>query len=184
MGKTLSIAEARRAATGPAEYLDSATVVVSAPSHVEVELIGGDRVEAKLALAIPYRPSLGDELLVIGGRGGYWVIGVISGRGMTELRLPGDVDLHAMNGRLRLSGDRGVDVSGETISMRAKTLRVAADTVLEHFTNVVTHVKEMLTTKAGERHTRVEGSSLETAKRVTILAEENVAVNGEQIHLG
>lgn len=184
MGNPASIAEARRAAAGTAEYLDSATVVVSASSHVEVELIGGERVEAKLALAIPYRPSLGDELLVIGGARGYWVIGVISGRGTTQLRLPGDVDLHAMNGRLRLSGDRGVDVAGETISLRARTLRVAADTAMRRFTNVVTQVKEMLSVKAGERHTKVTGNSLETAKRVTILAEDNVAVNGQQIHLG
>ncbi|MEM1030875.1 MAG: DUF3540 domain-containing protein [Myxococcota bacterium] len=167
-----------------AEYLDRATVVASSPARVEVELIGGRRVAAQLALALPYRPALDDELLVIGGASGYWVIGVISGRGTTELRLPGDVDLHAMNGRLRLRGDRGVDVAGESVSLTARTLRVAAETAVERFHNLVTHVREMMSSKAGERHTDVSGSSLETAKRVTILAEENVAVNGQQINLG
>lgn len=194
MAKSLSIAEAPPAEAPPSgpraldrsasEYLDRATVLASARTHVEVELIGGRRVEAQLALAIPYRPSIGDELLVIGGASGYWVIGVIAGRGTTELCMPGDVDLHAMNGRLRLRGDRGVDIAGETIGLTSRTLRVAADTAVERFGNLVTQVREMLSTKAGERHTNVAGASLETAQRVTILAEDNVAVNGQQIHLG
>lgn len=187
MGNTISLAEARgplEAQAQAAEYLDSATVVAVAPSHVVVELVTGKRVDAKLALAIPYEPAIGDELLVIGRPESYWVIGVVSGTGSVALRLPGDVDIHAMNGKLRLSGDDGVEVSGTSIRLVSQDLRVVADKVVERFNNVVRNVREMLSVRAGERHTIVEGNSLETAKRVMILGHENVAVNGKQINLG
>jgi hypothetical protein len=186
MGQTISLAEKRHplTETAAAEYLDSATVVAAARSPVEVELVGGKSVDAKLALAMPYQPVIGDELLVIGGARGYWVIGVVSGRGTLELRMPGDIDIHAMGGKLRLGGDKGVDIAGASISLRSKDLRVAAEKVVERFTNVVRNVREMLSVRAGERNITVEGNSIETAKRVTILAQENVAVNGQQIHLG
>jgi hypothetical protein len=184
MGQTISLAEVRATQARAAEYLDSATVVAVAPSHVEVELIGGARVDAQLALAMPYQPAMDDELLVIGRPGRYWVIGVVSGRGSLELRMPGDVDIHAMNGTLRLSGDEGVEVHGSTVRLVSKDLRLVADKVVKRFNTVVTRVRDMWSVRAGQRQTIVEGDSIETAERVTILGKENVAINGEQIHLG
>jgi len=186
MGKTISLADKRPLAeqARAAEYLDTATVIAAAYSHLEVELVDGRRVEATMALAMPYQPAVGDELLVIGSPRGFWVIGVVSGRGSTELRLPGDVDIHAMDGKLRLTGDQGVEVTSPTIALRANDLRVTADKLVEQFTNVVRNVKEMLSVRAGQRHTAVKGNSMEMAKRVSIIGEENVAVNGKQIHLG
>jgi hypothetical protein len=184
MGRTASLAEARRAAFATAEYLDSATVVVASCSYLEVELVDGSRVDAKMALALPYRPAVGDELLVIGNARAFWVIGVVSGRGAMDLRVEGDIDIHAVGGKVRLDGDRGVDIGGSHISLRTKDLSVVADKVVEKFTNAVRHVREMWTTRSGERHEIVDGNSMKTAKRVTILAKDTVAVNGRQIHLG
>ncbi len=186
MGNTISLAERRPLADAAraAEYLDTATVVAAAYSHVEVELQDGRRVEATMALAMPYQPSIGDELLVIGSERGFWVIGVVAGRGTTELRLPGNVDLHAMNGKLRLSGDEGVVIASPEVAVHANNLRVRADKMVEQLTNVVRNVKEMLSVRAGQRHTTVTGNSMEMAKRVSIIGEENVAVNGKAIHLG
>ncbi len=186
MGNTVSLAAARAALSdaSAAPYLDVATVLSTSFSHVEVELVSGTRVSAKLALAVPYQPALRDEVLVIGNDSAHWVIGVVTGRGSLELRMPGDIDIHAMNGKLRLHGDEGVEVASKKISLRTKDLRVTAEKAIESFTNVVRSVREMLSTRAGERHTMVQGNSLETAKRVTILGNENVAVNGKQIHLG
>ena len=184
MANPISLAEIRASKIRVAEYLDSATVVSVAPSHVVVELIGGARVDAKLALALPYQPAIGDELLVVGRPGSYWVIGIVSGRGTLELNMPGDIGIHAMNGKLRLSGDHGVEIAGSTVRVVGKELRFVADKVVERFTNVVSRVREMLSVRAGERHTIVDGNSLETAERVMIMGKENVSVNGEQIHLG
>jgi len=179
-----SLAEKRREALATAEYLDSATVVVASPAHLEVELVDGTRVDAKMALAMPYQPAVGDELLVIGNGHAFWVIGVVSGRGAMELRVHGDVNIHAVGGKLRLDGDRGVDLGGPSISLRTKNLSIVADKVVEKLTNAVRHVREMWTTRSGERHEIVDGNSMKMAKRVTILAKDSVAVNGRQIHLG
>ena len=72
-----------------AEYLGPASVIrlEGATPICEVPEVG--EVRAELALAFPYEPTLGDELLVIGKRDRYWVIGVLRARGEVSLRFMG-----------------------------------------------------------------------------------------------
>src|SRR5580658_6142610 len=92
------------------DYLGPAEVSSAEALGATVVLPDGRHVRAELALALPYRPVLGDVLLVIGKGDDYYAIGVLRGSGTTSLSFQGDVELTAVDGRLRLSGERGVEL--------------------------------------------------------------------------
>lgn len=165
------------------DYLGPAIVAEVRGPEVTVD-VGGQRAVARLAFSTPYEPIEGDTLLVIGGPGGHYAIGVLDGAGRTVLSVPGDVDVHAVGGTLRLTGDRGVQVDGGAVELRAQKLQVFAGAVVERLGTVYQHVREMLSVRAGERQTVVDGASLEKARSASILTEETVSINGKQVHLG
>src|SRR5690242_7210675 len=97
---------------GPAEVLRVS------PHELEVRLKNGAVACAGLALGYPYDARAGDVVLVIGDADGHYVIGVIHGSGRSALELHGDVDVRAVNGVLRLSGDKGVEIDAPEMSVR------------------------------------------------------------------
>lgn len=165
-----------------ADHLGPARVVSVAPHEVCVDL-DGHEVPATLALAFPYRPALGDTLLVIGKGSNHYVIGVIHGTGQSALTLPGDVAIRA-SGELSLSGDRGVRLSGPEVALEAPTVRVTAGALIQKLTSAYQRVREMLSVHAGEQETVVDGAALTRAKSASVLTEESMSINGKQIHLG
>src|SRR4051812_15908064 len=94
------------------DYLGAAEVTAVQPTSVTVELPGAGAMHAELAFALPYAPVVGDLLLVIAKGEACFAIGVLRGSGKTSLSLQGDVDLSAEGGKLRLSGDRGIELRG------------------------------------------------------------------------
>lgn len=173
--------------TEPAEArpsLGPAEVTRVSPHEVEVRLKNGAVARARMALAYAYDPRPGDEVLVIGDADGHYVIGVLHGTGRTALEIPGDVELRAVGGTLRLAGDKGVEVDGPEMAVRVGRLQVIAGAVVERFTSLRQRVVELLSVHAGERHTVIEGTSHEQAKSAAIITEENVTVNGKGIFLG
>lgn len=172
------------AAGAVVDYLGPATVRHAAGPDVTAELDGGRQVAVRLALSMPYQPVENDVLLVIGGPNGHYAIGVLHGTGRTSIAVPGDIDVHAVGGSLRLAADKGVVVEGESVEMRASRLHVLAGAVVEKFDTLFQRVREMLSVRAGQRHTVVDGASIEKSKSATILTEESVAINGKQVHLG
>jgi uncharacterized protein (DUF2345 family) len=169
-------------AAGPA--LGPAEVTQVSPSEVEVRLKTGALVRAELALGYPYEACRGDVVLVIGDAGGHYVIGVLRGTGRSVLELPGDVDLRAVNGVLRLSGDKGVEVAGPDLSIQVSRLQVIAETAVQRFASLCQRVTDLLSVQAGQRHTVIEGSSHEQSKSATLLTEEKMTINGKAIYLG
>lgn len=165
------------------EALGPATVLSVDGPRVEVELETGERTTATLALALPYRPVVGDTLLVIGEARRY-VIGVIEGRGRTELTTEGDLHLHASNGALTLGADRGVRVLGPGLEVIVERFGVTAKSAVEKVGSLFQRVREVMHVQAGESHLVVDGTSLQRAKKVAVVAEETASVNGKQIHLG
>jgi len=165
------------------DYLGPAEVVSTAGSAVEVELSGGETARARLALAFPYRPEPGDELLVVGRDGAFYVIGVLEGTGATELSLPGDVAIRA-SGTLRLEGARGVDIRGPEVSLDAGKLRVAADAMMQKLGSFYQRVSTLWSVRARDAEALIEGASLTRAKTAAILTDETMSINGKQIHLG
>lgn len=171
-------AAAARPSLGPAEVLRVY------PNEVEVRLKSGAFVRAQMALATPYEAVVGDLLLVIGDAEGHYVIGVLQGSGRSTLELPGDVELRAVNGTLRLSGDKGVEVAAPQMSVRVDSLQVIAGKVVQRFASLCQRVSDLLSVQAGERSTVVEGSSHEQAKTLTIVTEESARINGKGVYLG
>jgi hypothetical protein len=165
-------------------FLGPAVVTGVEGSTVTVCLEPGLEVRALLALALPYAAVEGDVLLVIGRRELHYAIGVLSGRGKTEIALHGDVSLHAVGGTLKLSGDQGVTLRGPAIAVQADTLHTVARSVVETFSTLFQRVTEVLRVHAGESQTIVEGGAYTQAKTAAIQTEETVTVNGKEIHLG
>jgi hypothetical protein len=166
------------------DYLGPAEVVAVEAGAVTVELPGGPAVEARLALALPYEPAIGDVLLVIGKGGAHYVIGVLHGAGRTALALHGDVALHAVDGTLSLTGDKGVEVRGPEIDVQTGKLRMVADAVVQKFASVWQRVSSVLSVHAGQTHTVVDGGTFAQSKSATILTEQTVTINGKEIYLG
>jgi hypothetical protein len=171
-------AEARR------HYLGPASVTRASRSDVDVRLKTGAVVRATPALAFTYQPVEGDLVLVIGDAEGHYVIGVIHGSGRSTLELPGDVDVRAVGGVLRLSGDKGVEVAAPEVTVRAGALRTIAGAITETCSSLRRRVTELLSVHAGERHTVVDGTSYEQSKSATLVTEDKMTLNGKQIYLG
>ncbi len=169
---------------GASEYLGPARVVEVHGSEVSVGLPGGSVVAARLALAYLYTPTVGDELLVIGRRGDHYVIGVLSGGGSAQLCFQGDVEIRAEGGQVRIAGDKGVVVEGPEVEVTTRKLRMVADSVVQRFSSVVQRVTGLLSVRAREAETVVEGSAVTRARSVTVLAEETASVNGKMVNLG
>jgi hypothetical protein len=168
----------------PDDYLGPGHVVAVWPHQVEVEIRGGERVRAELALSIPYAPERDDVLLVIGKGEEHYVIGVLHGTGRTALSFQGAVDLRASGGPLTLASDRGVVIQGPELSVHAGKIEVLAGAVVQKLTSLYQHVREALHVRAGQAHTVVDDTSLLTAKNASIITEETMSINGDEIHLG
>jgi hypothetical protein len=168
----------------PTEYLGPARVTRVSPHELEVEIRGGERVPAAMALAFPYAPAEGDLLLVIGRGEEHWVIGVVQGTGKTALAFQGGVEISAHGGPLTLTSDRGVAVRGPEVEVEAGKLAMVAGSVVERFTSLYQRVRDAWNVRAGQAHTIVDDASHLTAKNASIVTEETMSINGSEIHLG
>jgi hypothetical protein len=166
------------------DYLGPGTVVAVAPHAVEVEIRGGERVRAELALSVPYEPAVADVLLVIGKREDHYVIGVLRGSGRTQLSFQGAVDVRANGGPLTLSSDQAVVIHGPETEIQTGKLHVFAETMVEKLGSLYQRVRDALNVHTGTAHTIVDDASFMTAKNASIVTEETMSINGDEIHLG
>ncbi len=156
-----------------ATMLGPATVVEIVGNRVRLSRENGE-VWAELALAFPYDPVPGDIVLAI-GEGEAFVIGVLRGRGKSVFRTPGDLELEA--------GGR-VSIRGSEVRIEADKVETVARSVFERCVNGYRWVKETLQTRAGRMRTVVEGHSTLRAERIVRVAQKDVKIDGEKIHLG
>jgi len=146
--------------------------------------IAGAEVRAEMALAYPYQPQVGDELLVIGRGDSYYVIGVLRATGEVSLRFVGDVRLHAVAGKLELAGDEGVRVRGKSIELAARKLQMMADSVKQQANAWYQRVRDTLDVHAGDKRELVDGDLSVRADRASTLTRGVVTINGKEVHLG
>jgi Protein of unknown function (DUF3540) len=168
----------------PDDYLGPGDVVGVMPHEVEVEIRGGVRARAQMALSITYEPKVGDVLLVIGKGDEHYVIGVLKGSGTTSLSFQGAVDVRANGGPLTLSSNVGVAIQGPELEIETSKLHVLAGAVVEKLGSLYQHVRGALNTRAGKAHTVIDDASFMTAKNASIVTEETMSINGNEIHLG
>lgn len=166
--------------------LGPATVVEASQGRDVMVHVAGDREprRARVALATPYSPGEGDEVLVLGRGPSLWIVGVIAGTGSTELALPGDVTVRAVGGTLRLEGDCGVEVRGSEIRLESRVFAVVAEKAIEKVDALYQRVRGLLSVHAERVHTTVDETCTTTARSSTLLVEETAMINGKQIHLG
>ncbi len=167
--------------TDTATYLGPATVEEIVGNRILLRL--PDREGwAQLALSFPYEPRAGDVVLVIGEED-LFVIGVITGRGKSDFRVPGDLNLEA-GGSVNISGSRGINLESPEISLTADRLEMTAKTVYERFIRGYRWVKSVFQTRAGRMRTIVDSQYNLRAGSISETAQRNVRIDGKQIHLG
>jgi hypothetical protein len=166
------------------DYLGPGRVIEAHGHEAVVEIRGGTPVRATLALSIPYAPRAGDVLLVIGKGDEHYVIGVIHGSGTTSLSFQGAVELTATGGPLTLSSDHGIALHGPEVEVETGKLHIVAGAMVEKLTSLYQRVRGALNVHAGTTHTVVDDASFLTAKNASIVTEETMSINGDQIHLG
>lgn len=184
MSTVAYIAKERKAFSSLAEYLGPASVLRVEGSDVVVELPEGAEARAALAFAFPYAPAEGDVLLVIGKDEAYYAIGVLQGAGRTTLTFPGEVELRAEGGALRLWGEKGIELLGPEVVVQADKLRMIAGAVTQRFASLVQRVQDLVSTHARSVHTLADESVVTQAKSASVLTEETVTINGKEVHLG
>lgn len=143
-----------------------------------------ETVWADNALAFPYQPAEGDVVLATGREGAFYVIGLLQPKGEVTLHFPGDVRFSAAQGRIVFDSGRGLELNAPQIRVHSGKFELFAETLVERLGNVYRKVKGLLQTCAGRRRTVVEGTSYEQAERAVLLADKDVKIDGEKIHLG
>ncbi len=164
-------------------YLGPARVCQVAANQVRLEF-PDELPWATLALAYPYQPAIGDTVLAAGRGQNWYVIGVLQGTGKTRLMVPGDFEIHAPRGRISLMAGKGVQVKGPEVKITAGKLELVARRVLENFTDATRWVKDTWNLRAGRARTEIESDYQVKARRIIERAEDDVRIDGDQIHLG
>ena len=165
-------------------YLGPARLARQAGDSQVVVLEDGTVVHATLALSFPYRPRVGDSLLVISDAQAFWVIGVLDGRGHTDLSGASGVSLQADGGRLRLTGDRGVKLEGRRIHAEAGHFRRLALTATQTFGERRSQVRDGLKLEAGEVDELSQGRWLLQARRAVVKSLYGARIKSTTIRLG
>ena len=166
----------------PQTAISPATVLHAADDDVRVRLDARER-RVTMAMAVRYRPRIGDVLLVAATHDACYAIGVLHGSGSVELTSAGDVTVRA-GGQLRLQADEGLTAEAPQLKLAAGRLELAARDLLATAQSFLQRIAGLLHLSAGRRHTQVDGTSVEHARQVVIKAQETVSVDGSTIHLG
>ena len=179
------------AASAPAEprleYFGPATVTAVLDREVELEIsVGGAAMRrwARLAIAIAYQPQVDDVVLAIAAAGDCYVIGVIEGHGPTVLNAPGDLELRAGTGEVRIAGAQGCVVAAPAVRVEAASLDLVGDTLHEEFEIVRYRIGEMLEVRAKAICTAVADTYRLTARRIFGRGEDSVSIDAPSINLG
>jgi hypothetical protein len=160
------------------------TQVEGPPGHVRVERPSGEAAWARLALAVPYRPVEGDEVLVISSDGeATYVIGVLVGRGVTTLSVPGDLSIES-GGRLSLKGAQAVDVTAPSMAWRAGRLEIAAHRIVQRARDVLSWVSGLFQSRSRRLRLTAHETAHVKAGRACVTARGDVRIDGRQINLG
>jgi hypothetical protein len=150
---------------------------------VQIDLLGSAKW-ATMALPFKYQAMVGDHVLVIGQQNAFYVIGVIEGKGKTTLMANGDLELHAVKGKIDMVASEGVNIRSNSFQVIAKKLDYVADNVLQRFQNLTSRIKDIFELEAGSVNTKVETSYRLKAEKINQKAREDFKLDGKKIHLG
>ena len=163
-------------------YLGSATVTRSVGERVEVRCELGEAVVARSALAYPYQPLRGDELLVVGDARELFIIGVLEGRGRPKLE--GEkVTLHA-GGSLRLSGGTGVTIDASKADLIAhEDVALQSHLARRETGRLRQRVLDKIETLSRDYDQVIDRGWVHHARRITAKVKKTFYINGGRIYL-
>lgn len=184
----LAVHELLRPAAIPGEggtHLGPARVAAVDGRRVVVNpAAGGGTVSARVALAQSYAPAVGDEVLVIGLAGEWYVIGLLEGKGVTTFVAPGDVEFSAPRGRIEFVARDGVFLKSGLVEIVTEKLQFTARQMFERFTDLTQWVTGAVHQRLGRVRSHVEEDYDLKAGRIKELADEEVVIDGKKIYLG
>jgi hypothetical protein len=141
----------------------------------------GSLLTAEWALPFRYRPAAGDVLRVARHGERAWVLGVVSGQGRAQLLFAAGLTLRART--LRLRSDVAVKLRAQRLRLRAGTLEVLVETLHEKLGDATRQVGRLLL-QAGQVRRVIDGEDWTQARTRTVLAQDAVVVDGEQLKVG
>ena len=77
-----------------------------------------------------------------------------------------------------------MEVRGPELSVVVDAVKVVAGAMVQKLGSAYQRVTGLLSVRAGDAHTVVDGASVTRSKSGAILTEEKMIINGKQIHLG
>ena len=176
-----------------AGYLGPAKVLAGgAAGYVRVAM-RDDVVWARMAMAVPYSPQTGDDVLVISqAPPAAFVIGVLQGHGTTTLQVASDLHLEAPHGEVRIFAQKGVhirsataiDVEAPRTTFRATRLELLVTTLVQHATDVFTWASGLLQSRSRRQRWIAEEGMLVRAGRAHVKTTDNIHITGKTVHLG
>jgi hypothetical protein len=177
-----------------AGYLGPARVLAAGESgYVHVAIGGDDVMWARMAMAIPYTPEAGDEVLVICNQPPQaYVIGVLRGHGTTTLRVPCDLRLEAPQGNVHIAAGKAIhmrsdvamELSAPLATFRFGRLNLLVTTLVQRLTNAFTWATGLVQSKSGRLRWIAEEGWFVRAGRAHVKAQDNIHIDGKTIHLG
>jgi len=155
------------------------------PGFIHVLFPDGDRAWAQAALAIPYRASEGDRVLVLRQDAeNAFIVGVLQGAGVTTLSVPGDLRLEAPHGRISLSAGRDFEIESPRLGLRAGVVEITARRILETVEDAFRWVSRLFQVKAHRTKLLTESDLYIKGGTANLKADGPMNIDGERIHLG
>lgn len=151
-----------------------------------------DQVVGRRGLRAILRERDDGSALAVRAPGGELILEVREVEGAIQLILPsGDLELRAREGRVLIHGERGVELSGPTVTVKAGRLRQLVGTLETKATKIVEKAKDAYRDIEGLHQLRAEDvrtvakRTVRTiAERVRTKADQDVKIDADQIYLG
>lgn len=149
-------------------------------------LINGVSCEARLAIHIGYRPTVGDEVLVAHDAATQrcWIIGVLNGQAAVDLCVSGDLRLRAPRGSIELHARDGIKVHGRVFEVCVQLVEVVSHTMRQRLATLVQHISGPWTSRCRSQQTVVDEERIEQSERAHVRTSKEYTLNGSTIHLG
>ena len=173
---------------GAIPFGEIAVVAEGNGAELTVEF-GMTRSPARVALSCLIRPEPGDRVLVIPTREGLWAVALLE-RGQERpmsLTAVGGLDIAAVNGPLRLTGDSAVEIAGAhkvsitagELTVQARTARLLLGEVLHIGRQITAHISR--TKLVGELLEILVDRLLASARRSYRFVEEGEHLRSRHI---
>ena len=163
-------------------------VLVCADDWALVDL-PGRQTHARIAIPPPHALACGDWVVVVGRESQWYAVGIVAtqhretaDRTLTFLATQDTVVFHAPHGCITLAAKQ-MSLSGQTVAIVSKTLRMTATSCLLQCLTVNQWVAGLVSQTVGRLYQGVTGDYHHHSQSIVERAEGQVTIKGDRIHL-